>query len=241
MKYAILVIPAIFCAALNSTSHASLVQVRDAPGGTDPFGAPDGYLLAGTGSPINGTVNGGAFQTLGVGAFGLEANWGSGFQPLITYCIEPTSSISFGLNPADLVGAPYQTAALTDAGFTAQEAAWLGILWAYAYALSLTSPLYAAAFQAVIWEFKQDDPVHSFTSGNFDLDFNQAYTLDVINTAEGWLNNILGGTWTDSVALIALTSADSQDFITTPVPAPGAATALLVGLGLMRRARTRRA
>src|SRR5262249_22310476 len=154
----------------------------------------------------------------------------------------PTSSISFGLNPADLVGTTYETATLTDAGFTADEATWLGILWANAYDLSLTSALFAAAFQAVIWELKQDDPVHSFTSGNFALNFNQASTLDVLPTAGAWLDNILNGTWTNSVSLIALTNPDSQDFIApAPIPAPGAAATLLIGLGFMRRTRVRRA
>lgn len=240
----------LFCAAalaamccVSSAAHADYVQICDAANGEDQFGDPNGYFVFGSGSVIHGTADGGAFASMGVGTFSLMINTGSGFTPFLTYCIEPLQGLAFGTNPGDTIGATYYVDSLTNAGFTAQEADWIEILWSNAFDLSLQSATNAAAFQAVLWELRQDDPEHHFTDGNFALDFNQAYTLDVILVARGWLDNILDGIWTSHVDLMALTNDDSQNFIApvSSLPAPGVLVALLPGLALGASRRRRQA
>src|SRR4029453_12380770 len=68
-------------AIASSSAFAELVQVRDEAGGEDPFGSSTGYFETGLSSIINGTTNGGPYQSLGVGAYALEMDFGSGFTP----------------------------------------------------------------------------------------------------------------------------------------------------------------
>jgi len=224
--------------AVGTSTHAALVQIRDAPGGEHANGNPNGPLLPGTGSNVNGSFSNGSNGAMYMGTWSLEADYGSGFGPLITYCIEPNQNISFGFHPTDTVGATYTTESLVDAGFTPTEAGYMGILWANAFADSQTSAVKSAAFQSVLWEFSEDNTIN-LLSGNFRLNAATQPADAVYALAQSWINNIIGGQWTSSVELIALTSPNSQDFITTVIPAPGA-LALLALAGLAGRPGRRR-
>ncbi|HWB20665.1 MAG TPA: hypothetical protein VG711_10215 [Phycisphaerales bacterium] len=213
------------------------VQIRDADGGMGADGASFGFYLEGTASYINGTDDGGAFINLGVGTFSLDADWGSGFQSLLTYCLEPTQNVMFGLYANDPVGLTYEAADITDVGYTEDQKQILETLWANAFDDSLTSDVKAAAFQAVLWEISIDDE-YFFTDGNFALNFNEPYTLDVILQAREWLDNILNGVWTTKVDLVALHNETSQDFLVpvSTIPGPGALAVMGVA-GLIKRRR----
>ena len=224
--------------AVGTSSEAGFVQIRDAPGGEHANGYPGGPLLPGTGSNVNGSFSNGSNGPMYMGTWALEADYGSGFGPLITYCIEPNQNISFGFHPEDTVGATYNTETLVSAGFTPTEAGYAGILWANAFADSQTSALKSAAFQSVLWELSEDNVIN-LLSGNFRLNAATQPADAVHALAQTWINNIIGGTWTNSVELIALTSPNSQDFITTVIPAPGA-LALLMLAGLVGRSSRRR-
>jgi len=229
---------AIASIAVGASTQAALVQIRDAPGGENANGSPNGPLLAGTGSNVSGTTTNGSDGPMYMGTWDLEADFGGGFTPLITYCIEPNQDISFGFHPDDLVGATYNTDTLVNAGFTATEAGYVGILWANAFADSLTSAVKSAAFQSILWEFTEDDSI-DLLSGNFRLNAMSSPADQVKALAQGWIDNIIGGTWTTSVELIALTNSESQDYLAPVIPAPGA-MALLALAGVVGHSRGRR-
>jgi hypothetical protein len=194
--------------ALALSSHAvsaGVVQIRDAGG------APDSQILDGTASGINVTTTGGPFKEYFVGVIDAEINTGSGWSPFLTYCIEPDAGIAFGPQPGDMVGASFTTDALTNAGFTAQTAAYAEILWSNAFASTLSNPFNAAAFQALLWEFSIDGS-SNLTDGNFKMD-NTGYTGDVLAIAQDWLGKITGGDWTSSTSLIAYMHPTGQNMI----------------------------
>lgn len=240
----------IVCALVGFGSVAGAlsetIQVRDAPGGETSFGTPNGYFLEGTasgGDPI-GTPDNSDDIILYDGAFSLQIQHeGSDeWESLITYCIEPTQGIQFGTNPDDLVGLPYQTAALTDVdGITDQEAVWIEVLYANAFDDTLTGPdtyttsVKASAFQTIIWELKQDDTFQLTGFGpptnNFRLDTGWSFTADVVDLANQWFDNIQSGQWVERQPLVALTSDISQDLI-LPVPEPASGLMLVLGLGI---------
>ena len=240
MKYLGVVGVAALALVAADRTQAALVQVRDAVGGEFANGNPGGPLLDGTGSTLNGSASNGSDGPLYVGTFDLEADYGSGFAPLITYCIEPNQNFLFGYNPPDSVGITYQTDTLTNGhGFTATEANYVQILWANAWADSQTSAAKAAAFQSVVWEFTEDNSIN-LTAGNFRLNPGDTYSNQVLGIAQGWINNITGGVWTTAANLIVLTHPESQDYLAeVTVPAPGAAVALLGGLLACGRKRRR--
>ena len=228
---------AIVLMAAASSASADFVQLRDAPGGEHANGFPGGPLLVGTGSTLNGTFSNGSDGPMYVGTWDLEADFGGGFQSLITYCIEPNAPITFGFHPDDLVGVQYETAPIANADFTATEAAHLGILWANAFADSLTSALKSAAFQSILWEWSEDDSV-DLVNGNFRLNPASDYSDDVRAQAQIWVDNITSGTWTSSIELTRLTNDESQDYVFSVIPSPGALALLglsgLVGCGRRR-------
>jgi hypothetical protein len=214
----------IVVAAIAGLARADDVWVRDAVGGETSGGAQPGVFVIGTGSNPLGTVEGDA-GSLFVGTFDLEADYGGGWESLLTYCLQADEGLAFGLNPPDTTGFPYDLVALTDiAGLSMTEAGYVEVLWANAFNDSTTDSTKAAAFQAIVWELVHDD-AFDLDAGDFQLDSGEAaYTQ-----ANIWFGNITDGVWTDSTPLFALTSDESQDII-TPVPEP--MTMLLLGAGL---------
>lgn len=230
----------IMSAVVGASANASLVQVRDAVGGEFANGNPGGPLVVGTGSTLNGSASNGSYGPLYVGTYDLEADYGSGFTPLITYCIEPNQNFLFGYNPPDSVGIQYSTDSILNGhGFTAAEAAKVQILWYYEWADSQTSAAKAAAFVSLVWEFTQDNSFDLIT-GNFRLNPDYPYSAQVIAIAQGWYNNITNGTWTNSTDLLVLTHPNSQDYLAV-VPAPSVAMMMMGGLAIFGQGRRRRA
>lgn len=222
--------------AVSASVHADLVQVRDAVGGEYANGFPGGPLVVGTGSESFGQAGGNAWGPKYVGTFDLEANYGSGFQSFRSYCIEPDQDITFDVNPPDSIGVTYATDSLLNHGFTAGEEHILEVLWANAFALSMTSQANAAAFQWFVWELTEDNSF-DLLNGNTVMATIVPSVQNEYNIAQGWYNNIIGGTWTSTVDLQALTNPDSQDFIAPVIPAPGAGLAMVLGLAGMGRRR----
>ena len=231
---------------LAATSvHAADVQVRDSA-------AWPGYFVAGThASGLRATTTGGSYRRLHTGTFGFEADYGTGWEPLQTYCLEPNQYIQFGTQPGDTVGKTYTYTAIEDyTPLTTDEGDFLGLLWANAFDDAKASTANAAAFQAIVWETAVDDNF-DLTGGNFKLLQSNTFTSDVLNIASGWVSKIIGQSWTDSVALAVVAHPTSQDFLTpyvptTPgpkaVPTPSAWALGTIGLllvGLRKRAKGR--
>ncbi len=216
------------------------VQVRDAAGGETATGSSEGKYLVGTGAQLRGTTNGGSNSFLFTGTFDFEIDLGdgSGWQEFLTYCIQPSQSIAFSDSPGQRGGMSYQVIPLTLAtGYTAQEAIWAEVLWSNAFDTSTTGQAEAGAFQAILWEFAQDDDF-DLLSGMTRLNNLHDLSDDAISIAEGWMTNITQGIWTSRTPLLALHSEFSQDLI-MPVPAPGSLT-LLVGVAAIGGGRRRR-
>ena len=232
-------------AILTTTStYAADVQVRDSA-------AWSGYYVAGThDTDLRATTTGGSYHDYHTGTFGFEADYGSGWEPLETYCLEPSQYIQFGTQPGDTVGRTYTYTAIENyAPLTTDEGDFLGLLWANAFDDAMDSTREAAAFQAIVWETAIDDSFN-LTGGDFRLSGDSSYTSDVMNIAAGWVSKINNQSWTDSVSLAVLAHPCSQDFLTPyvpgtparPVPTPSAWALGTIGLlmvGLRKRAKGR--
>lgn len=223
-----------------SAATGTFVQVRDAVGGEFASGNPGGFYLSGTGGRPRMSVDGNPFALgfTGVFDFEIDTGGGNGWESFLTFCIQPREDIPFGYAPGDTVGATYEIVPLAGHnGYDAVRAHQSGILWANAFALSQIDNVHAAAFQAVVWELAEDTD-YDLLSGNYRLDPGHAFTSLVYTLAQSWLDNILGGAWTDSVQLAALKSERGQDLLIV-VPGPGA-LALLLAAGGTAGARRRR-
>ena len=239
-----------FVACLAMPAAAITVQVRDAVGGESNNGPEAGYFLEQTarGGDPRGTYANGPTEPLFSGLFDFEADYGQGWQELLTYCAEPVQGIQFGLNPPDTVGLSYELVPLAGLnGVTPSEAAFLEILWANAFQLTVAQPgddvteasARASAFQSIVWEFNQDDSIDLTTNdgiNQFRFVLGDNFTNRVYDIASEWIGKIQSQEWTDSTPLYALYSEVSQDLLTT-VPEPGTALALLAGLAFIRRRR----
>ncbi len=214
------------------TAEATTVQLRDAVGGESATGEPGWYFLTGTGSITSGTIDNGSFGDLRGGTYSFEADYGMGWESLLTYCLEPDAQIGFGVNTGSAVGLPYELTTLDQfAGLTATDEDYIEILWANAFAESQTSREKAAAFQMIVWELVRDGGF-DFSAGTFQLNGNDAFTAGVIAQAQQWVGNIDGGQWTSRTDLQLLSHPDSQDYL-TPVPEPATVSLLLLGAGAM--------
>jgi hypothetical protein len=248
MKKLAAVAAALCIMSIVPPTTAATVQVRDALGGENPYGGTPGYYYPWTssGGHLVGTATGGADGLLFSGTFQLEANYGAGWEPLLTYCAEPDQGNLLQTNPTDLTGLSFEFIKLDAlSGITPDEAELIGKLWANALDLSHTgadrveTTQRALAFQAIIWELRQDDTIDFFTnspSNHFRLATGNAFNDEVYAIASGWLTNIETNVWRNQVPLYALYSRTSQDFITT-VPEPASGLLMLMGLLVLRRRR----
>ncbi len=221
--------------------NAQAVMVRDALTGEGGSGGQPGPFLLGTGSNTLGTTQLSAFpRNIPVGTLDLEADYGSGWVPLLTYCFESNQGFSFGLNPPDAVGHNYGLIPLAAAaGVSAQDIEYIEILWSNAFAGSIVGQVEAAAFQYIVWELVEDTSI-DLLADNLRLDTSHAHTSNVHTLASAWLDNIIDGTWTTRTTLYVLTSPTSQDILTT-IPEPATLAFLAAGSLLMiRRRRTAR-
>ena len=219
----------------SAVSASGQATVRDAVGGESAIGSP-AFYHPGTGGDVSVSVNFATFSNYIVGAFDFEADFGSGFSPLMTFCVELGSGFLFGENPPDTIGTVYPiitTPSGSPNGISASEEDVLEKLWSGAYANAVTSADSAAAFQVFCWELSFDN--------TFDLDnglmrvhpSEAAYTI-----ANQWFTNIDNGTWTDATPLMAIVSpgSDNQDLI-YPVPEPASALLLVWGAAALLRRR----
>lgn len=208
------------------------VQVRDAAGG-ESFGFTPGLFLVGTAGVEEASLFGGSVEQVFTGTFDFEADYGNGFTPLVTYCLEVDQDVRFQPHPDDVTGVTYKMSDLSGHGLSASEQTQLGLLWTHAYADSLTNSVLSAAFQSVIWDLVVDDSL-DLLQGDFALNPGDAFTQQVVAAAGPWIDALSQGTWSNPTPLMALNHPSSQDLLTT-VPEP--ATLSLLALGLLRRRR----
>ncbi len=212
--------------SVTPANAGPIVMVRDEAGGS-------GYYRTGTTSRLHATLDGSSFTSLYSGTFAFEADYGAGWTPLTTYCIDPYQPVRFANFPQDRAGWPYDLVAL-DAldGITTPERDQLELLWENALASSLTDRVHAAAFQVIIWELKIDDAL-DLASGDFRLDTSRQYEADVASVAQPWIDELAApSTWTKRAPLWGLYSEASQDFI-TPIPEPATLLLLIGGTFLL--------
>jgi hypothetical protein len=228
-------------ALLAGGAQASMVQVRDALGGESSTGSPGGKYLDGTGILLRGTADGGPAGFFAAGTFDFEADFGDGFDELLTYCLEPLVDIAFGDAPADSGGWKYAQTAITDIGLSPLDIDFIQILWANAFDLSKSGHIEAGAFQSFIWEITQDGALaFNVDAGNYDMLLSLPETAASAALATEWFDKIVSGEWNSSTQLAALTDSLSQNLL-YQVPAPGSAALAAISLGLMSGRRRRNA
>jgi len=236
---------ALLVVSAATSVHADDVQVRDSA-------ASPGFFVTGThADTLRATTDGSSYHRFHTGTFEFEADYGNGWEPLETYCLEPSQYIKFGTQPGDTVGRTYTYTAIENyAPLTTDEGDFLGLLWANAFDDAMAGTKTAAAFQAIVWETAIDDNFN-LTGGDFRLSQSSTFTSDVLAIAAGWVSKIADQSWTDGVSLAVLEHPCSQDFLTpyvpttpTPVPTPSAWALGAIGLvlvGLRKRAKGRAA
>lgn len=231
----------LFLGLISTFASAQTVQVRDSVTGENEDGVPPGFFLTGTGATTTAT-NGldEFFRDMHTGTLDLEYDLGLGasWQDLLTYCLELTQQIGFGVHTMDndAVGLPYELEPLSAfPGLSGPDQVALETLWSNAFADSMTSRVKAAAFQSLAWELATDASV-DLQAGGFQLDENDPEAASVLAQANTWYTNIENGTWTSRTELMLLTNPESQDLI-IPIPEPATLTLLLIGAGAVLRRR----
>lgn len=191
------------------------------------------------------TNGGSSYKSTKAGVFNWTRTGGSHVGDPVgnfrSFCVELTQNISPGSSYT------YDVVAVEDApndgfasGMGTAKAALLSELWGRFY-----SPLFdadqAAAFQVSVWEIVYDGGV-DLAAGSFQA---QSLATGFVTLSQTWLN-VLDGTGA-MANLGAMTNPNRQDHIyelPTPtneqIPAPAAATAGLMGLGLLGIGRKRR-
>lgn len=172
------------------------------------------------------------------GAFRLTSTDAAGaVMDFLAFCLEP------------LEGLVHPKIHEIGSNFTANITQQLNTLAANAWQ-SVTDHRTAAAFQMAAWEITTE------TSGIFDVDAgyfqitgdgNMSNQAEI--TAQGWLDNLLDGTWSETnSSFMILNASGTQDLITNvnlaPVPLPSSGLTLLAAMGVagaVARRRTKKA
>jgi hypothetical protein len=209
---------------------ATTIYLRDAP----PVGNFYHNDLYVTGAGSLGS------QSVRAGLFEFQASFSNApgsFFNLLTYCIDPFIPLSVG--PVDGDGYAFNWTSPSDYGFSDSLTQRLQKLWSNAFAPAQASPVAAAAFQFLTWEYIAD-PNFDFAAGYVQLS-----DPDVLTQALAWHNQI--PSWNSSVLLHILDgrSANRQSFMlyenTLPMAEnPEPATFLMLGAGLLALRRFRR-
>lgn len=146
-----------------------------------------------------------------------------------TFCVDLAQTVTPSTNHT------YDVVTGAAHGFTSQQETLLTNLWG-TYKSAVTDSTTSAAFQIAIWEIVYDTN-HDVDTGPFRMSGNNA----VKNTAQGWLDSITapGFVYTGPALVMRVLESDClQDQVTfVSIPAPSAAAAGLMGLGLAARRR----
>ncbi len=224
MRSTIIIVVTCLVAMLLPADAAGSIIVRDT----------DGVFVSGTKGTIKAGVDGGGWKSILAGTFDLEADYGDGYVPLLTYCIDLDQYLG-----ARASGREYELEPLTTPGLGINEieAELMETLWFNAFDLSMTDKVHAGAFQVILWELTRDDDL-DLLAGDFRLNIGHGHTNNVYDLASDWLGYIEDDTWTLSMDLAALTSPSHQDLV-THLPEPTTWAMLGVGgvLMLVRRRR----
>ncbi|HBS29511.1 MAG TPA: hypothetical protein DEB06_08705 [Phycisphaerales bacterium] len=201
-------------------------------------------FVGGTSRSTGLQFNGGGPTSIETGTFNLEksADGGMTYESFHTYCVEvgkpapPVMPIAYDIRP------------LSDK-FSASETTALRIIWDNAFDLSDNNAINAAAFQAIVWEFAQDDSFNLVPGLGQQFNLAQAENA-VRDLANLWFANVGNATWTTEANLILLASnelapgsqLDYQDLLMEmpreiiPLPTAG----LMASVGLLGLASVRR-
>lgn len=238
------VVAALAAASLAPLAAANAVDVRVAQsvsgGNWHIDGSRSGF---GTNKTLSFSFNGGqSFGDTFVAALNLEADRGTGYSRLTTFCIEPTQLLSI---PGTYHDAPVDDSVGIDAG----ELPILEQLWFEKFDLTFDdagsdTTLEAAAFQTFIWELSEDAGDFDLTSGNMILvGQSSAFAQQVEDLVNTWWGEFNSGAWSGNrTALGALVSGDSQNIlreVSAIIPLPSASGMALVGLGIAAGRRRR--
>jgi len=224
-----------------TATAAPLVQVRDAPGGYYPNGQGNGFYLKDTPAVTRVSINASPSFIEYTGAFDFEIDLfdGSGFAPLVTYCIQPDQGIAFGKHPHDLVGATYEIRDLASGGSAlAMNADRLQRLWANALDASLQDAVHASAFQFLLWEFVQDEEV-DLLAGQFMVDPDDPHSAEALIIAQQWLDLLESETWVEREKNLVLLHSETSQNLLFVVPGPSILVLFAMAVLGFRRRRDR--
>jgi hypothetical protein len=226
-----------------------LVSGRQEPGGRAALVAA--LLALGVAAPVRADLVTATFSTVNPGeVVGISSTYGSnpeygwagvynfvnasgslngsfgGFCIDISQNIYGNQTVTFGVTTLDQAPVPGN-------GMGPLRAKLIAELWANDHAQALTSDSNAAAFQIAIWEIINESNPNNLnvTTGNFQVTDSDTKTLTTANTWLAGLN--LSGTGPQASNLIALTSAQYQDYVTmAPVPEPSGLVLSGIALGV---------
>ena len=226
----------------TKTSQATpiTVYVRDAFGGVDQNNLPTGAFLTNAVVKDADKIQG---HKVPAGTFALEMSFNNPNGPyvsLLTYCGDPFNPLKVS-NPSTAGGA-FTLTTLSDFGYNANVVSAIDLLWANAFADSLTSAVKAAAFQTVIWEYVGDiNKSNPFNLNAGDIQTNNAA---VAQQAASWQASL--ATWTAKSDLMILDgqAAGKQSLLYDAgagVPEPATYAMIAAGLGTLALRRKLRA
>lgn len=160
-------------------------------------------------------------QSTNVGGFTGVFN-GAAF---LSYCIELTQQFSFGTSYSNYSVVPVVSAPAS-LPMGAAKAMDLALLVGQNFTDSFTSTVKTVAMQLAIWEIIYETGAYNVENGAFNVNASGGDVNSARTQANLWLSqlgNVQG-------SMIALSSPDRQDFITTVVPVPTSAALLAGGL-----------
>ncbi len=234
IQFKLLLMAASLLLIWTKTSQATpiTVYVRDAFGGVTQDNLSGGIFLANRVVKDADKING---YKVPAGTFSLEMSFNNPNGPYVsflTYCADPFLPLK--VSDPGTSGGAFTLKSLSDFGYNANVVSAVDLLWANAYADSLTSAVKAAAFQTLIWEYVGD--VNAGKLFNLGGDAIQTNNSAVATQAAIWKGALANWTVKSNIMILDGAAAGKQSLLYdagSSVPEPGTYAMIAAGLSAL--------